>query len=243
MTSIFQNLFNYIDLFISSTVRIYRLILLFPVYSYLWLRNTQFNSNYWGMYRNSLAPLDFFNMLKLYKLKINDRDLYSRWRRLYKAIKYCEKYANYDKNTFGYKFYETFSPIKHKIDLLKAEKGQSTFVPNYFLKNNRDIWKLFHYYYQPLLHDIWHILTGYDREVDDELKIFAWQQGVLWSPGDIIPLVAGSIHFKKYQPLKDMVKNYRMGRKASKELVTVDFTELFEEDIDVLRKRFNIQTL
>ena len=243
MISIFQNLFKYIDLFVSSTVRIYRLIFLFPVYSCLWLRNTKFNSNYWGMYRNSFAPLDFFNMLKLYKLKVNDKDLYSRWRRLYKAIKYCEKYANYSKNTFGYKFYEYFSPIKDNIDTLKAKKGQSFFTPHYYLKENQSTWKVFHIYYQPLLHDILHILTGYDTDVDGELNIFAWQQGVSWVPGDIIPLVAGSIHFKKYQSLKDMFKNYRMGKKASEELLTVDFTELFEEDIDVLKKRFNIQTL
>jgi len=90
-------------------------------------------------------------------------------------------------------------------------------------------------------HDIWHVLTGYDTTIDDELALLAFSHGQSGMPGPAVLAVLGGLRWLPRHPgvFRKILDGYRRG-KAARSLITARWERMWEEPLAVVRERFVI---
>lgn len=90
-------------------------------------------------------------------------------------------------------------------------------------------------------HDIWHVLTGYDTTVDDEIALLAFSYAQARLPGPALLAVLGAVRMAHRHPgvFRKLLDGYRRG-KASRSLLTARWEDMWEEPLAVVRARFAI---
>lgn len=90
-------------------------------------------------------------------------------------------------------------------------------------------------------HDIWHVLTGYDTTVPDELALLAFSHGQAKMPGPAVLAVVGAIRwFPKYRDIFARVwRGFARGR-ASRSMITARWEDMWELPLAEVRQRFGI---
>jgi ubiquinone biosynthesis protein COQ4 len=113
-------------------------------------------------------------------------------------------------------------------DLFQAPPGLPE-VPSYIAKRMRQV------------HDLWHVLTGYDTDVSGEvaLQAFTWAQTD--SPSSAILAVGGLLRFGRENPglFRRVVDGYRRGRKADF-LAPLWLEEMWDRPLDEVRRELGI---
>jgi ubiquinone biosynthesis protein Coq4 len=148
------------------------------------------------------------------------------------------------KNTLGYHCYEFFQKTNSKNRLLIKLHENSQKI----IKKDQQNFKAFkeqEYSSEQTvyIHDILHVLTGYGVHSFGEgpLQIFSWYQ--LRLPAALLI----SIYYTLFTTIKHRnlitIKTFFEGKKlgkASDWILMEDLGKLLEEDVDVVRKRYNI---
>jgi len=228
-------------------------IILTPYYILMWSLNKDkhfLNKYYWKIYKAGAEPYDFLSIQKLRKRGINSvSDIKKKFYGMYKLIHKREKFKDYPQNTFGRLIYEHFKDVVNPEDLIKPiESDPKVSFRTYMFKENTEYVKAY-FFYRTLLHDLLHPITGYGTTEEGEILLFAWQSSQLPTGGDIAILLAAPMFMENskkgfIQIYSESWKNYKLGKKANLDaILDANFSDLVHEDIDVLRKRFNIQTL
>jgi len=90
-------------------------------------------------------------------------------------------------------------------------------------------------------HDLWHVVTGYDTSVADELALLAFSHAQSRLPGPAVLAVTGALRFSLEHPnaLRKVWDGYRRG-KAAKSLLTVRWEELWTSPLSVVREQLGI---
>lgn len=97
-------------------------------------------------------------------------------------------------------------------------------------------------------HDIWHVLTGFDTGVYDEVAIQGFVAGQYTSATSAILAAAAilkSVLRGRFDELQTYVDGFCEGYVAGKRadsLLAVRWEELWEEKVETLRKRYRIET-
>jgi ubiquinone biosynthesis protein Coq4 len=97
-------------------------------------------------------------------------------------------------------------------------------------------------------HDIWHVLTGFDTGVYDEVAIQGFVAGQYTSATSAILAAAAflkSVLRGRFDELQTYVDGFCEGYVAGKRaesLLAVRWEELWEEKVEALRKRYGIET-
>jgi ubiquinone biosynthesis protein COQ4 len=103
-------------------------------------------------------------------------------------------------------------------------------VPSYIAKRMRQV------------HDLWHVLTGYDTDVGGEvaLQAFTWAQTD--SPSSAILTIGGLVRFGRENPglFRRAVDAYRRGRKADF-LAPLWLEEMWDRPLDEVRRELGIE--
>lgn len=91
-------------------------------------------------------------------------------------------------------------------------------------------------------HDIWHVLTGYDTSVDDELALLAFSHGQSRMPGPALLAAVGAVRFFPRYPkvFAKVLDGYRRGQ-AARSMLTVRWEDLWSTPLAELRERFAIR--
>ena len=151
---------------------------------------------------------------------------------------------NLPKNTLGYHCYEFFQKTNSKNRLLIDLHKRSQRIIKKDQKNY-DQFKEHEYTSEQtvFIHDILHILTGYGVHSFGEgpLQAFSWYQ--LKLPAtlliSIFYMVITTIKHRNLITIKTFLEGRKLG-KASEWIIMEDFGKLLEEDVQVLRERYNI---
>lgn len=91
-------------------------------------------------------------------------------------------------------------------------------------------------------HDIWHVLTGYDTSVDEELALLAFSHGQSGMPGPALLAAVGAVRFFPRHPkvFAKVLDGYRRGQ-AARSMLTVRWEDLWQTPLAELRERFAIR--
>jgi len=90
-------------------------------------------------------------------------------------------------------------------------------------------------------HDIWHVLTGYDTTVPDELSLLAFSHGQAHMPGPAVLAVLGALRwFPKHRDIFARVaRGFRRGR-AARSMITARWEDLWALPLAEVRARYAI---
>jgi len=91
-------------------------------------------------------------------------------------------------------------------------------------------------------HDIWHVITGYDTTVDDELALLAFSHGQSRMPGPALLAAVGAVRFSRQHPgvIRKVLDGFRRG-KAARSMITARWEDLWETSLSEVRERFAIR--
>lgn len=97
--------------------------------------------------------------------------------------------------------------------------------------------------HQEVLHDLWHVLTGYGRDALGELCVLSFSHAQLGNPGVRMIVSVGAFVGGLEQPRQPIGKAIREARARGKRaawLLTEDIDALFREPIEDARRRLNL---
>jgi len=91
-------------------------------------------------------------------------------------------------------------------------------------------------------HDIWHVITGYDTKVDDELALLAFSHGQSKMPGPALLAAVGALRFALQHPgvIGKVIDGFRRG-KAARSMITARWEDLWTTPLSEVRERFAIR--
>jgi ubiquinone biosynthesis protein COQ4 len=95
-------------------------------------------------------------------------------------------------------------------------------------------------------HDIWHVITGFDTTENGEIGLqgvyfaqFSNGQSAMILMGGILKSIFSFNYIKMKEYIEFFVRGYNIGKK-SLPLLPVKWEELWNQDIDLIRKQFDI---
>jgi len=91
-------------------------------------------------------------------------------------------------------------------------------------------------------HDVWHVITGYDTSVDDELALLAFSYQQSKMPGPALLATVGAVRFSLQYPgvIAKVRDGFRRG-KAARSLIAVRWEDLWTTPLAEVRERFAIE--
>ena len=94
-------------------------------------------------------------------------------------------------------------------------------------------------------HDFWHVLTGYDTSIADELALQGFTLAQVGSPLSVLILAGGLLHLAIFKPLEVtktfdlIVQGYQRGQRSRK-LVGVRLEDQWERSLQDMRAELSI---
>lgn len=97
-----------------------------------------------------------------------------------------------------------------------------------------------------LTHDVFHVITGFDTSWAGELGVWAFVAAQNYARSHLLAVFLACLLYPVLSPrqIPDLVRNLRRGwamGKAADPLVTVPWEQLWDQDVDLLRHRFDVQ--
>jgi len=143
-----------------------------------------------------------------------------------------DKLALYPKKSLGHEYY--LHMVKFNLD------------PNLFPKadfSSREMYMITRLYQ---VHDLWHVLTGFDTSVEQELGLQAFGVAQYRAPMSALIIAGGILHLIRNDPLKaasaiDQVgKGYQLGLRSSF-LLAEPILEELDQPLENLQHKYNLQ--
>jgi len=212
-------------------------ILFFKIFYYL-LRLSR-NPSYGGILASKIqdATIDYGSKeQKIFTSDIFRKDLSldQLYEEKYKPkIPDIKKLGQMKKNTFGYQYYLYITKNKLTIDGLPLRTSETSLL-EYACNRRRRV------------HDFYHVLAEYDITVYEEVALNAFEYGMHPIPQYPIVILINifRVMVKDYIKVKDLTsflfESYLRGTQVKTNLISVKWEELFEEDINELRKTYGI---
>jgi ubiquinone biosynthesis protein COQ4 len=93
-------------------------------------------------------------------------------------------------------------------------------------------------------HDLWHVLTGFDTDVEGEIGLQTFNLAQLDSPLALVTIAAAALHVLRKQAdasslLEAITRGWRMG-KAARPMFGVDWASLWSTPLDEVRARYGL---
>jgi len=126
---------------------------------------------------------------------------------------------------------------------LQQNKLQADFYPQIFPKSELDYLTL----RMRQTHDIFHVLTGFESSLEDELALQSFLVAQLGSPFSALLITAGLLHTLKSSPQKlrhlfsSLSLGFNLGRQSTF-LLGVPWEELWNQPLDELRRIYRIES-
>jgi ubiquinone biosynthesis protein COQ4 len=153
---------------------------------------------------------------------------------------------------------EQYHPDKYDLDMLEllSDNTLGNIYAKHMKKNNldpeyyNDVKPVSPMHYLRLrirkTHDIWHVITGFDTTENGEMGLqgvyfaqFSNGQSAMILMGGILKSIFSFNYIKMKEYIEFFVRGYNIGKK-SLPLLPVKWEELWNQDIDLIRKQFDI---
>jgi ubiquinone biosynthesis protein Coq4 len=139
----------------------------------------------------------------------------------------------YPINSFGYAFARHMLDNGLEVDFFPEVSGQG--LEPYVIQRGRQV------------HDLWHVLTGFDTSVVGEVGLQGFTLAQLNAPFSAILISGGLLHSILRAPatftpmVEQLFAGYETGRRA-KRLIGLPIEEYLKEDLGKLRARLGIKS-
>lgn len=142
-----------------------------------------------------------------------------------------DKLAVYPKKSLGHEYY--LHMTKYNLD------------PNLFPKADFSSPEMYMITRLYQVHDLWHVLTGFDTSVEQELGLQAFGIAQYRAPMGALIIAGGILHLIRNDPLKATVaidqvgRGYQMGSRSSF-LLAEPILEELDQPLENLRHKYNL---
>lgn len=155
------------------------------------------------------------------------------WKEKYRVeIPSLQKLANYPKKSFGHEYYLHMTNLNLDPDLFP--KVNFSAPETYIISR----------IYQA--HDFWHVLTGFDTSVEQELGLQGFGTAQYQAPLNTLIIAGGLLHLMKNDPLRTtvaleyVVRGYEMGSRC-KFLLGEPLLEELHLPLETVRRKYGLR--
>lgn len=185
-------------------------------------------------------PSNYFNVLRYLEGGETIKTFQRKNFRLFKICSDLEKLKEYPKDSVGYTLYMHYSKeidnIKHFHNTLKDIYDTSHTTPQYEDKDFEEFIRSLNSY-EMLMHDIFHVVFGYDTQVIDEVKISIHSYRQLGRPtGGLVGLFYA---LKNKRDRKDLWNVFKQSRKTES-IMQLNISTYLKKPLKELRNDFSI---